>query len=68
MKFVSFEELHPRFGIPYSNRQLKRLEAAGKFPRRVPLVEGGSFKGWPEVLIDEHLARLVAVSRNEDIT
>jgi hypothetical protein len=63
MKFVTYAELHSRYGIPYSSRQLKRLEAAGKFPKRIPLIEGGSLKGWPEVLIDEHLQKLVDVSR-----
>jgi predicted DNA-binding transcriptional regulator AlpA len=49
-------------GIPYSDRQLKRLEAKGTFPRRVPLA-GGSIKGWPELVIDQHIEHLVEQSR-----
>jgi predicted DNA-binding transcriptional regulator AlpA len=62
MKFLTFEALKPLKGIPYSNRQLKRLEAKGAFPKRVPLA-GGSIKGWPEVVIDEHLEKLADLIR-----
>jgi hypothetical protein len=37
MKFLLFKQLQPEKGIPYSDRQLKRLEAKGVFPKRVPL-------------------------------
>jgi predicted DNA-binding transcriptional regulator AlpA len=49
-------------GIPYSDRQLRRLEAKGTFPKRVPL-GGGSIKGWPESIIDEHFEKLAEISR-----
>jgi predicted DNA-binding transcriptional regulator AlpA len=62
LKFLVYEQLRMEKGIPYSNRQLKRLEAKGTFPKRVPLA-GGSIKGWPETIIDEHLAELVEMSR-----
>jgi hypothetical protein len=64
MRFVVYSQLKPEKGIPYSDRQLKRLEAAGKFPKRVPLA-GGSIKGWPEIVIDQHLEALVEMSRAE---
>ena len=48
MKFLTYKQLQPEKGIPYSDRQLKRLEAKGTFPKRVSLA-GGSIKGWPEV-------------------
>jgi predicted DNA-binding transcriptional regulator AlpA len=59
MKWLTFHALKPLKGIPYSDRQLKRLEAKGAFPKRKPLCEGGALKGWPEVVIDEHIASLV---------
>ena len=62
MKFLVYEQLRMLKGIPYSDRQLKRLEAKGLFPKRVPLA-GGSIKGWPECVIDEHLASLADMSR-----
>jgi predicted DNA-binding transcriptional regulator AlpA len=32
-------EALPNYGVPIGNKQRKRLEAAGKFPKRVPLTE-----------------------------
>ena len=66
MRFLLYDDLRTQKGITYSSRQLKRLEAAGRFPRRVPLVTGGSIKGWPECVIDEHIEKLVSISRNGD--
>ena len=63
MRFLVFKQLAPEKGIPYSDRQLKRLEAKGAFPRRVALAAGGSVKGWPEPIIDEHLEVLADMSR-----
>jgi predicted DNA-binding transcriptional regulator AlpA len=62
MKFLVQRQLGPDKGITYSDRQLKRLEAKGLFPKRVPLA-GGCLKGWPEVVIDEHLESLARKSR-----
>jgi predicted DNA-binding transcriptional regulator AlpA len=62
MKFLVQRQLGPDKGITYSDRQLKRLEAKGLFPKRVPLA-GGCLKGWPEVVIDEHLEKLADKSR-----
>jgi predicted DNA-binding transcriptional regulator AlpA len=62
MKFLLFKQLQPEKRIPYSDRQLKRLEAKGAFPKRVPLV-GGSIKGWPESVIDQHIEALADISR-----
>ena len=62
MRFLLYENLRMDKGIPYSDRQLKRLEAKGTFPKRVPIA-GGSIKGWPEVVIDEHIAQLAEKSR-----
>ena len=62
MKFLLYEQLRMLKGIPYSDRQLKRLEAKGLFPKRVPLA-GGSIKGWPESVIDQHIEALADMSR-----
>jgi predicted DNA-binding transcriptional regulator AlpA len=62
MRFLVYKQLSPEKGIGYSDRQLKRLEAKGMFPKRVPLA-GGSLKGWPEIVIDEHLDKLAEMSR-----
>ena len=51
MRFLLYEDLRMQKGIPYSDRQLKRLEARGVFPKRVPLAVGGSIKGWPDTVI-----------------
>lgn len=53
----------PEYGIELSSRQLKRAEAAGHFPKRVPLYPGASVKGWPSTLLEEHLAALAELSR-----
>lgn len=63
MRFLVYRQLGPEKGIGYSDRQLKRLEARGVFPKRVPLAAGGSLKGWPEIIIDEHLMNLAEMSR-----
>jgi predicted DNA-binding transcriptional regulator AlpA len=62
MRFLVYEQLRMEKGIPYSNRQLKRLEAKGAFPKRVALA-GGSIKGWPECVIDQHIEALANMSR-----
>jgi hypothetical protein len=62
MKFLTFKQLGPEKGIPYSDRQLKRLEAKGVFPKRQALVAGGSIKGWAEPVIDRHIEALAKSS------
>ena len=63
MRFLLYEDLRMQKGVPYSDRQLRRLEAKGSFPKRVPL-GGGSIKGWPEIVIDEHFEKLAEKSRS----
>jgi prophage regulatory protein len=45
-------------GITYTRQHLYRLEAAGKFPKRVKL--GDRAIAWVESEIDEHLEKIVA--------
>ena len=63
MRFLVHKQLQPEKGIPYSDRQLKRLEAKGVFPKRISLVAGGSLKGWPEPVIDKFLEALIEMSQ-----
>ncbi len=56
-KFLSFADLGKR-GIPTGRRQLDRLEAAGKFPRRVQISPGRV--GWVAEEIDAHVATAIA--------
>jgi hypothetical protein len=56
-KFLGFSDLRGR-GIPLGRRQLDRLEAAGKFPRRVHISERRV--GWVAEEIDAHVAAKIA--------
>jgi hypothetical protein len=53
----------PEKGIKESSRTLKRAEARGLFPKRVPIYPGAATKGWVESVIDEHLEALAELSR-----
>ena len=55
--FLGFSDLRGR-GIPLGLRQLDRLEAAGKFPRRVHISERRV--GWVAEEIDAHIAAKIA--------
>jgi prophage regulatory protein len=63
MKILSYDELKPIKGIPYSKPHLWRLERDGKFPKRVAL--GKSRHGWLESEIDDWIAERMA-SRNRE--
>jgi prophage regulatory protein len=54
---LGFSELRER-GVPLGRRQLDRLEAAGKFPRRVHISERRV--GWVAEEIDAHVADKIA--------
>jgi hypothetical protein len=56
-KFLAFSDLRGR-GIPLGRRQLDRLEAAGKFPRRVHISERRV--GWVAEEIDAYIAAAIA--------
>jgi prophage regulatory protein len=53
-RITTFKEL-PEYGVRYSYRQLYRLEAANKFPKRVPIGPGRI--GW---VTDEIIAHVDA--------
>jgi prophage regulatory protein len=54
---IEFSDLRER-GIPHGRRHLDRLEAAGKFPRRVHISERRV--GWVAEEIDAHIAAKIA--------
>lgn len=62
MKLLSYDELRPQKGIPYSKVHIWRLEREGRFPKRVPL--GANRHGWVDTEIDDWLVARAA-SRNE---
>jgi prophage regulatory protein len=63
VRLLSYDELRPQKGIPYSKVHLWRLEREGKFPKRVPLSE--SRHGWAESEIDDWIAERMASRRVE---
>jgi prophage regulatory protein len=56
-KILTYPELNAR-GVRLSRRQIDRLEAAGKFPRRVQISPGRV--GWLAEEIDNHVAAAIA--------
>ena len=56
MRIITFKDLKTLKGIPFSREHLRRLEAAGKFPKRIRLTDGGDYYGYVEKEIDEYLA------------
>jgi prophage regulatory protein len=63
MRILSYDELKPLKGIPYSKVHIWRLEREGRFPRRVPL--GPSRHGWPDSEIDEWISARMAARNSE---
>lgn len=53
-RFVSYRELKPEFGIPFSRVWIDALIAAGKFPRKFNLT--ANRVGWWSDEIEAHLA------------
>lgn len=52
MRLLSYDDLKATKGVPYSKAQLWRLERVHKFPKRIPLGNGGRH-GWLETEIDK---------------
>ena len=63
-KLVSKKELKSLFGIPYSFQHIARLEAAGRFPKRIQLGQNRVAWLWEEVeaWIDERVAHRGSVA------
>ena len=60
MRIITFKELKSVKGIPFSREHIRRLEADGKFPKRVRLAPGGDYYGYVEKEIDEYLVARAA--------
>jgi prophage regulatory protein len=58
VRLLSYDELRPLKGIPYSKVHIWRLERDGKFPKRVPL--GQSRHGWLDSEINEWITARMA--------
>jgi len=58
MKVLRYPDLKSHKGIPYSRVHIGRLEATGRFPRRVKLGPGATV--WIESEIDEWLSERAA--------
>jgi prophage regulatory protein len=67
MRIITFKDLKPLKGIPFSREHLRRLEAAGKFPKRIRLTEGGDYYGYAEKEIDEYLAARAAARDGAEV-
>jgi prophage regulatory protein len=63
MKVLSYDDLRPTKGIPYSKVQLWRLEKRDEFPKRVPLGRGRH--GWLETEIDDWILARAASRATE---
>jgi predicted DNA-binding transcriptional regulator AlpA len=57
MKLLTYDDLKPFKGIPYSKVQLWRLEKLRKFPKRVPM--GPGRHGWAEHELDAWIAERI---------
>ena len=62
---LSYRDLKPLKGIPYSDEWIRELIKKGKFPRRVQV--GGKRVGFVESEIDEWL-KARAAERDEELT
>jgi prophage regulatory protein len=66
VRMLSFKQLKPEKGIPYTRQYLSQLEKAGKFPKRVPIGTGRFAKVfWLESEIDEWIAGWAAARDRE---
>jgi prophage regulatory protein len=57
-RLLRYQDLAVTRGITYVRRHLYRLEASGKFPKRVKM--GESHVAWVESEIDEYLEKIIA--------
>jgi prophage regulatory protein len=62
MKILTYTDLKPLKGIPYSKVQLWRLERADKFPKRISI--GPNRHGWAEHEIDAHISACITARDN----
>jgi prophage regulatory protein len=66
VRLLTYRDLKPLKGIPYSDEWIRELIKRGKFPRRVQL--GGKRVGFIESEIDEWLKDRVAERDTERVS
>jgi len=60
MRLIPYEALAHEKGVIYSAEHLRRLERAGKFPKRMP----GSRRLWVETEIDDWIRKQIELRDN----
>jgi len=60
MRLLTYADLKPERGIPYSSTHLWRLIKAGKFPKPMKGSGPGSLNLWTDEQIDDHIKSLIA--------
>jgi len=64
MRILSREQLRVEKGIKYSDEHIRRLEIAGRFPKRAKLGDSpNAHCFWLESEVDAWIAALIAASR-----
>ena len=53
MRLITYDQLKPEKGIPYTREWIAKLVKAGKFPMPVPLSK--KRKAWVDEEIDQHI-------------
>jgi len=64
MQLVSKKELKSVMGVPYSHAHIARLEAAGRFPKRIRL--GPNRVAWIRSEIEDWIKQRIAESREKE--
>jgi predicted DNA-binding transcriptional regulator AlpA len=62
MRLISYPQLKPEKGIPFSKQYIGQLEREGRFPRRINPA-GGVFVTWLESEIDDWIRQQAAEHR-----
>lgn len=65
MKLVTKKELRTLLGVPYSPQHIARLEAAGRFPKRIKL--GENRVAWLQAEVEKWIEERIAASRKADL-
>jgi prophage regulatory protein len=64
MRILRYQQLKAEKGIPFSREHIRRLELAGRFPKRIRLADGGDFYGYLENEIDDYLLARAACRKS----
>jgi len=64
-KLVSKKELKTVMGVPYSPQHIARLEAVGRFPKRIRL--GPNRVAWLQAEVEGWIEERIAATRKLDV-